>query len=58
MQDIYEMYVMFDDKTKVNEYLKEQYERVMEYNDEHEKREIEQEFIEFYTQMGEWKIHA
>lgn len=53
MQDIYEMYVMFDDKTKVNEYLKEQYERVMEYNDEHEKREIEQEFIEFYTQMGE-----
>ena len=58
MQDISEMYVQFDDKTEVNEYLenhtwKEQYERVVRYNEEHEKREIEQEFIEFYTHMGE-----
>lgn len=58
MQDISEMYVRFEDKTEVDEYLdehtwKEQYERVMRYNEEHEKREIEQEFIEFYTHMGE-----
>lgn len=58
MQDISEMYVQFEDRKKVNEYLeehtwKEQYERVMKYNEEHDYREIEQEFIEFYTHMGE-----
>ena len=58
MQDISEMYVMFDDKTKVNKYLeehtwKEMFERVMRYNNEvYDNREIEQEFIDFYTNMG------
>jgi len=57
MDNIAEMYVQFEDKTKVNEYLEEhtwqeQYERVMKYNNEvYDNREIEQEFIDFYTNM-------
>ena len=56
MQNISEKYVQFDDKSKINKYLeehtwKEQYERVMRYNEEHENREITQEFVEFYTHM-------
>lgn len=56
MQNISEKYVQFDDKSKINKYLeehtwKEQYERVMRYNEEHENREITQEFVEFYTYM-------
>lgn len=56
MDELAEMYVRFDDKSKIEEYLeehtwKEQYERVMKYNEEHENREINQEFVEFYTHM-------
>lgn len=54
MKEISRMYVDFSDKGLINDYLiehtwREQYEKIMNYNKEHDNIKIEQEFIDFYT---------
>lgn len=54
MRKISKMYVGFSDKESINDYLieytwREQYEKIMDYNREHDNIKIEQEFIDFYT---------
>lgn len=54
MRKLSRIYVDFSDKELINDYLmehtwREQYEKIMDYNKEHDIIEIEQEFIDFYT---------